>query len=326
MPVSAPPAASCPGCAAPLAGEVLLRGRDRLVGGRGEFAVLRCAACGLASTQPRITLDQFAEYYPSGYQPPPRASLVERARLGAIIRLGPYRQLARRPPGRLLDVGCGNGELARAFARRRWEVAGVEPSGHAAARARAGGVEVHHGTLDDAPWHGPSFDAIVFNHSLEHLPDPLRSLRQAAALLREGGVVAVGVPNFNCWQRRAFRSRWFQLDLPRHLQHLHAGTLGALMVRAGLRPVDHTTLSMRPALLVSLQYALFGRARWMGRGLRLTAWALAPLLWLSDRFVAGDCLHMLAVKAPSPTAPMWPRTPARPNCASSSPPAWQAVP
>ncbi len=216
MPVSAPRAASCPGCAAPLAGEVLLRGRDRLMGAPGEFAVLRCGACGLASTQPRITLDQFAEYYPADYHGAPdadgsdhegdgsawpaidsqavRTSLIERARLGAIIRLGPYRPLALRRPGRLLDVGCGNGELACAFARRGWAVAGVEPSASAVARARAGGVEVHHGTLDDAPWHGPSFDAIVFNHSLEHLPDPLHSLRQAAALLREGGLLAVGVP------------------------------------------------------------------------------------------------------------------------------------
>ncbi len=294
------------------------------MGAPGEFSVLRCSTCGLASTQPRIGLDRFAEYYPADYHGSPgadgddhdedgparltidpqavRPSLVERARLGAIIRLGPYRPLARRRPGRLLDVGCGNGELACAFARRRWEVAGIEPSAPAAARARAGGIDVHRGTLDDAPWHGPCFDAIVFNHSLEHLPDPLRSLRQAAALLREGGLLAVGVPNFDCWQRRAFGSRWFQLDLPRHLQHLDAATLGALMARAGLRPVERTTLSMRPGLLVSLQYALFGRARWMGRGLRLAAWVLAPLLWLSDRFLAGDCLHMLAVKAPSPTA------------------------
>jgi 2-polyprenyl-3-methyl-5-hydroxy-6-metoxy-1,4-benzoquinol methylase len=278
------------------------------MGGPGEFAVLRCDACGLVSTQPRIGPEQFGDYYPAGYHGArggerggapartPRTGLVERARLGAIIRLGPYRPLSRRRPGRMLDVGCGNGELTRAFARRGWEVAGVEPGSQAAARARAGGVEVHRGTLEDAPWRGPTFDAVLFNHSLEHLPDPAQSLRQAAALLRKGGMVAVGVPNFACWQRRVFRSRWFQLDLPRHLQHLEARTLAALMVRAGLRPVAHTTVSMRPGLLVSLQYALFGRARWMGRGLRLSAWAVAPLLWVLDRFVSGDCLHMVAVK------------------------------
>jgi 2-polyprenyl-3-methyl-5-hydroxy-6-metoxy-1,4-benzoquinol methylase len=292
---ASPPAAICPGCAGPLQGQVLLRGRDRLMGGPGQFAVLRCAACGLASTQPRIGKEQFADYYPTDYQPPTRSGLVERTRLAAIVRFGPYRALSRRQPGRMLDVGCGNGELARAFARGGWQVAGVEP-GAAAERARASGIEVHRGTLEDAPWRGPSFDAVIFNHSLEHLPDPAGSLRQAAALLRDGGVVGVAVPNFDCWQRRLFGSRWFQLDLPRHLQHLDRQTLAALMVRAGLYPVAQTTSSMRPALLVSLQYAVFGRARWTGRGLRLAAWALAPLLWVLDRFVAGDCLHMLAVK------------------------------
>ncbi len=137
------------------------------------------------------------------------------------------------------------------------------------------------------------------NHSLEHLPDPAGSLRQAAGLLREGGVVAVAVPNFACWQRRVFGSRWFQLDLPRHLQHLEAPTLAALFVRAGLRPLSHTTASMRPGLLVSVQYAVFGHARFTGRGLRLAAWATAPLLWLLDRFTEGDCLHMFALHSPS---------------------------
>jgi 2-polyprenyl-3-methyl-5-hydroxy-6-metoxy-1,4-benzoquinol methylase len=311
MSTCASPAAICPSCAAPLAGQVLLRGHDRLMAGPGEFAVLRCASCGLASTQPRIGAEQFADYYPAGYHagagaghhagagrgdlPDARTRIVERLRLAAILRLGPYRPLSRRPPGRMLDVGCGNGELARAFARRGWRVAGVEPARAAAERARAGGVEVHWGTLEDAPWHRASFDAVVFNHSLEHLPDPVGSLRQAAGLLHEGGVVAVAVPNFACWQRRVFGSRWFGLDLPRHLQHLDASTLAALLSSAGLRPVGRTTASMRPGLLVSLQYAAFGRARFTGRGLRLAAWALAPLLWMLDCFAEGDCLHMFAV-------------------------------
>src|ERR1700689_1351990 len=166
MPVCAPPAATCPGCEAPLGGPVLLRGRDRLMAGPGEFAVLRCAACGLASTYPRIDTSQLADYYPAGYHRRaggrragsgelqtgshegeaagagvlvPMTGLVERLRLAAIIRLGPYRPLSRRRPGRMLDVGCGNGELARAFARRGWHVAGVEPVASAAAGAAGGG-------------------------------------------------------------------------------------------------------------------------------------------------------------------------------------------
>ena len=301
MPATAPlsAATTCPGCGEPLDGRVLLRSHDRLMGGPGDFAVLVCDACGLASTRPRLRPEQFADYYPQTYYPDTAGSfggLAERARLQAIVRLGPYRTLSRRTPGRMLDVGCGSGELALTFARHGWSVAGVEPSEAAAARAAAGGVEAHCGTLDDAPWQGPTFDAIVFNHSLEHVPDPLASLRQAAVLLREGGMLAVAVPNFACWQRRLFGARWFQLDLPRHLQHLETRTLADLFERAGLRPVARTTASMRPALLLSLQYAAFGRVRWNGRGLRLAAWAVAPALWVLDRLGAGDCLHMFAVR------------------------------
>jgi 2-polyprenyl-3-methyl-5-hydroxy-6-metoxy-1,4-benzoquinol methylase len=310
--------ATCPGCGEPLRGRELLRGPDRLMGGSGEFAAIACASCGLASTQPRLRPEQFADYYPQVYYPEraERAGrlggLVERARLEAVVRLGPYRPLHRRAPGpgrtaagrgRLLDVGCGTGALASTFAGHGWSVAGVEPSAEAAARARAAGVEIHTGTLDDAPWQGPTFDAIVFNHSLEHVPDPLASLRQAAALLRDGGMLAVAVPNFGCWQRRLFGPRWFQLDLPRHLQHFESRTLADLFARAQLQPVARTTASMRPALLLSLQYAAFGRARWSGRGLRLAAWAVAPALWALDRFVAGDCLHMFAVRAEPRAAP-----------------------
>ncbi len=291
-------AANCPGCGEPLRGRVLLSSHDRLMGAPGEFAVLACGACGLASTQPRLRPEQFADYYPQVYYPEraERLSFAERLRLEWIVRLGPYRRLARLRPGRMLDVGCGSGALLSTFAAHGWSVAGVEPSSEAAARATAAGIEMHNGTLEDAPWQGPTFDAIIFNHSLEHIPDPVASLRQAAALLREGGTLAVAVPNFDCWQRRLFGARWFQLDLPRHLQHMQTQTLAALFERAGLRPVARTTVSMRPALLLSLQYAAFGRPRWNGRGLRLAAWAMAPLMWALDRVADGDCLHMFAVR------------------------------
>lgn len=298
---AAPPRPLCPGCDRPLAGEPILRGPDRLVGAPGEFTVRLCPACGLASTQPQLRPDQFAVYYPesySAYAKPPsrRRSQVDRARIELMLRFGPYRRLYRRPPGRLLDVGCGTGTLAEAFARHGWSAAGVEPSNAACAHAAARGIDVHCGTLDDAPFSEASFDAIVFNHSLEHIPDPARALRRAAQLLRAGGMLAVGVPNFASWQRRLFGAHWFQLDLPRHLQHFDAASLNAMLERAGLEPVGVCTQSMRPSLLKSLQYRLFGRVVSRGRGMSLAVWASAPISLAADALFEGDCLHAFALR------------------------------
>jgi SAM-dependent methyltransferase len=295
---------SCPGCRTAVGrAAVLLRGHDRLTGAPGDFTVLACPACGLAFTNPRLRPEDFATYYPesySAYEPnisDYRPSLGER--LGslqrqAIVRFGPYRKVWQRPPGRLLDVGCGTGDLAAVFARRGWSAAGIEPSAAAARHARAIGVEAVAGTLADAPWEDSEFDAILFNHSLEHIDEPVQALAEATRLLRPGGLLAIAVPNFGSWHRHLFGSAWFQLDLPRHLQHFDRDSLSALVEAAGLRPVEISAASMRPSPLGSLQYATLGRLRFEGRGFRILAWALAPFLFLSDRLLEGDCLHLVA--------------------------------
>lgn len=296
----------CPGCGKPQPRpSVLLRGRDRLTGAEGDFSVVACGECGLAFTLPRLEADDFATYYPEAYSAYSPAAQVGRARrtpgelvdalrLELIIRVGPYRRIWQQGPGRLLDVGCGAGDLASVFKRHGWDVAGIEPSTQAAEHARAAGVETVTGTLADAPWAPGSFDAIVFNHSLEHIDDPAAALVAAAGLLRPGGILAIAVPNFGSWHRRVFRSSWFQLDLPRHLQHFDRHSLASMVRRAGMRPISVGAATMRPSPIGSLQYLAFGRMRYEGRGFRLLAWATAPLLALADRIAEGDCLHLSA--------------------------------
>ncbi|HEX5713924.1 MAG TPA: class I SAM-dependent methyltransferase [Solirubrobacterales bacterium] len=296
-------ATRCPGCGATAAAPaVLLRGHDRLTGAPGEFSVVGCPGCGLAFTQPRLRPEDFATYYPdsySAYEPntSSRPSLGERVgdlQRRAVVRFGPYREVWKRPPGRLLDVGCGVGDLAAVFAAQGWTVSGIEPSAQAAEHARAIGVDAVTGTLADAPWPEGEFDAITFNHSLEHIDDPAEAVAQAARLLKPGGLLAIAVPNFGSWHRRLFGSAWFQLDLPRHLQHFDRDSLAKLVEAQGLKVVDVGAATMRPSPLGSVQYRAFGRLRYEGRGFRLLAWALAPLLFLSDRIGEGDCLHLTA--------------------------------
>jgi SAM-dependent methyltransferase len=138
--------------------------------------------------------------------------------------------------GRVLDVGCGRGLLLRAFQRHGWEVRGTEFSDGAARYPREMlGLTVDVGSLEDLALPAAHFDAVTLWHVLEHVPDPRVTLAEAHRLLKPGGALLVGVPNFGGWEARFARGRWFHLDVPRHLTHLTRATLTQALTAAGFR-------------------------------------------------------------------------------------------
>jgi SAM-dependent methyltransferase len=120
---------------------------------------------------------------------------------------GVLRQLRRRRPGRVLDVGCGRGTLAEAVRRLGWEVWGIEARADACATARGRVDRLIEADLTDfaavADEVGPAeFDAVVFSDVLEHLVNPPEVLRHYLTYLRPGGELLISVPNFVVWANR----------------------------------------------------------------------------------------------------------------------------
>lgn len=133
-------------------------------------------------------------------------------------------------PGALLDIGCGEGTFLEAAARRGYRVTGTERG--AAAEHASTQLEVC-ASLEEARERAP-FDVVTLWHTLEHFRSPRETLTMARSLLRPGGLVIAAVPNASGLQARVFGSRWFHLDVPRHLFHFNPRSLERLLVETGL--------------------------------------------------------------------------------------------
>jgi SAM-dependent methyltransferase len=176
---------------------------------------VRCRDCGVVNTDPWPTAAELSDAYAGWYRP----SSGRFSGLGDAILRRTRGSLARRldliaPPGPVLDVGAGEGALLDALRRRGREALGLEREASRSDIRAADLSEI------DGRW-----AAIVFWHSLEHLPNPGEEIARAASLLAPSGVLVIAVPNANSLQAVAFGDRWLALDLPRHLVHLTSAAL-----------------------------------------------------------------------------------------------------
>ncbi len=201
----------------------------------GRIAV--CGACGAvqkptdANWQAEVSAiyRQYEPYYQaggveqavmdSGKGRPRRRSDVVLEKLLQIRTVG--------PAGRMLDVGCGNGALLRAFANMRpsWELFGHELSDlHGGALATIPGfAKLYCGPLSELP---PGFDLITMMHALEHFTDPAAALADLRTKLGAEGSLLIEVPNAEV--------NPFDLLIADHVSHFTRHDLARLVGSAGM--------------------------------------------------------------------------------------------
>jgi SAM-dependent methyltransferase len=152
----------------------------------------RCPHCGLwrSTLTPGINVDGHA------------LSEEDRFRGLAPIRLANFRTVFEHlsiftplESLRVLDVGCAYGWFLEAAMARRMTAVGLEPDARTAQIARAKGLDVVQGYFPDSLPDAASFDVVVFNDVLEHIPGVNRILAASGQALKRNGFLVLNLPS-----------------------------------------------------------------------------------------------------------------------------------
>jgi len=211
------------------------------------FQVARCLECRQVVTLPVPA--NIGHYYPAGYYGDKKGRRFPAVMewLQEKLYVWRSRQVLRRlkrKNAKVLDVGCGRGQLLRAFRQSGCDVTGTEFSEEACRFAREVlKLPVRVGLLQELNFPDNSFDVVVMWHVLEHVSDPRPTIAEVARILRPGGIFLVAVPNFGSPEAQLTKAGWFHLDVPRHLSHHTSESLSQSLTAAGLSPTWVSSLA-----------------------------------------------------------------------------------
>jgi len=163
-------------------------------------------------------------------------------------------------PGRLLDIGCGNGEFMEFAKKIGWKVEGVEPDPVAVDLCRTKGLDVKHGFMDAIDDDQTSYDVIMMSHVIEHAPNPDFIINKSLEMLRPGGMLWLALPNPNSFGVKLFGVAFCALHPPFHFCLHSQKSLENILNSAGFERVRimrrgfHAKVHWRDSKRIAEQY------------------------------------------------------------------------
>ena len=187
---------SCPVCGGSTTKFVGWRGGEAHQDGAGvKTSIVRCNVCTHQYPNPmpfpKTGLDEMyvdADGYFRGHD-------IEAKKASGLDLMQAFETKIGRK-GRFLDVGCGVGEMLWAAKESGWEAEGIDPSSEFIEMGKEKlGVEGKVSTLEEAQFPTDHFDAVVMGGIIEHLYDPLETVREVRRVLRDDGWLWFDAPN-----------------------------------------------------------------------------------------------------------------------------------
>ena len=210
------------------------------------WSIVRCEPCGFVFVNPRYSdaaaplVYDSGNWYATQCQSDGRKdySITEVADIARFERELDFIEKIK-PPGVMLDIGCGLGYVLDVASKRGWLTHGCDVSSHAANVCRSKGhASVLHSVFKGSDYPQAFFDCVTAFDVFEHVCDPNSFLENVSKILKDKGLLVVAIPNVNSFGARFWGRRWGQYILPEHLNFFSSASLAMMLQKNGFELVS----------------------------------------------------------------------------------------
>lgn len=117
--------------------------------------------------------------------------------------------------GRILDIGCGPGWFLSSL-HNSWDKFGIEPVLEVT-KFMDENINVVNDSIENSTFEENFFDLIIMHHSIEHISNPLKVLNECKKILKNGGLIIIGTPDFDSGMARRYNDKYRLLNDPTHV-------------------------------------------------------------------------------------------------------------
>lgn len=235
---------------------------DDRYGEPNRYQLARCNICDHLATAPRLLESDlpslYGTYYPRKNISPDQVMHEAAKSKHTFARIARWwngsdnqGQYSVRKGEAMLDVGCGSGTSLLEAKILGANPFGIEADPNVKSIAVALDLNIHFGNLQDHPFPGQSFDLIVMNQVIEHLPDPDLALQALRDRLSQNGRIVLVFPNINSLWRQLSGNRWINWHIPYHLHHFNSSSFNRMLQHCDLEVTHSRTIT--PNLWTLLQ-------------------------------------------------------------------------
>lgn len=141
----------------------------------------------------------------------------------------------------VLDFGCGNGALAKIIEPHVKSIEGIEVNDYPRELAKSNNNLIVYSSIEEVKKNLKKYSAIISNHVLEHVPNPIDTLAELKDLLEPNGILVFMLPIDDF--RSPGNQSWNPGNLDRHLHTWTPLLIGNTFENAGYMPIKIQVIS-----------------------------------------------------------------------------------